>query len=253
MTTTTAIGTAAPRAIRIWNVVRLHLVNRSVYLGIPWMIIGFAWIVSMIIGLLIGYAAGADSAKALQGTSFSWAVISPQWYLIVVAVQTINLTFPFALGFSVTRKDFYLGTSLLFVMISVFNAIGFSTLAVIEKATHGWGLGVHMFTALWFGDQTWVQNLLVFFVMQLGIFFIGASIATVFMRWRITGMLVFWIALALLILGLVSLATLTRSWGAVGNWFVTQGAVGVFSWLLIPVAISAIFGYLVLRRATPKN
>jgi hypothetical protein len=244
---------ARPLLTRIWNVVRLHMVNRMVYLGIPWIIIAMAWAVTMVIALLINFSQGSGAGKALEGTAYSWAVISPLWYLVVVAVQTINLTFPFALGFSVTRRDFYLGTSVLFVIISIVNAIGLTILTAAEKATNGWGLGAHMFTALWFGHQSWQANLVIYFVMELGIFFIGACIATVFMRWRITGMLVFWISFAVLLIGLVSILTLTKSWPAVGAWLVAQGVLGVFAWLLVPVALAAIFGYLVLRKATPKN
>jgi hypothetical protein len=255
MTLTMPVGTerAQSQATRIWKVVRLHLVNKMIYVGVPWIIVFTAWIFTMIIALLITFAAGPSAAKGLEGMTYSWAVISPLWYLVVVAVQTINLTFPFALGFSVTRRDFYLGTSLLFVLISIFNSAGLTLLTALEKATNGWGIGAHMFTSLWFGHQSWPANFLIFLVMQLGIFFIGACIATVYLRWRITGMLIFWISFAAVMIGLIALVTLTNNWGIVGSWLAVQGVVGVFAWLLVPTAIAAVFGYFVLRKATPKN
>ena len=240
---------------RIWNVVRLHLVDLRTYVGIPWIIVATAFVITLIVSAIITYATGMDpySAEALEGQRYSWAVVAPQWYLAVVAVQAIGMTFPFALGFSVTRRDFYLGTSLLFVLISVFNAVAFSLLTQVEKLTNGWGMGAHMFNALWFGLDGWWVDLLTFFSMQLFIFFIGASVATIYMRWRMPGMLVFWISLAAVLLGVAALITFTNSWPGVAAWFVAQGIVGFFSWLFIPTALMAVCGFLVLRKATPKN
>ena len=258
-TTMTDLAPATARsqgsARRIWNVVRLHLVDLRTYVGIPWIIVGTAFVITLIISAIISYATGMDphSPESLEGQRYSWAVVAPQWYLAVVAVQAIGMTFPFALGFSVTRRDFYLGTSLLFVLISAFNAVAFALLTQIEKATNGWGMGAHMFNALWFGIDGWWVDLLSYFSMQLFIFFLGASVATIYMRWRMPGMLVFWVSLAALVLGALALITFTNSWPAVAGWFVAQGIAGFFSWLFILTLFAATCGFLVLRKATPKN
>jgi hypothetical protein len=256
MTTITAtpVLTPPPAFARIWNIVKLHMVNRQTYLGIPWIITGGAWVVSMLIALIIGFATGPeDAAKATEGMTNSWAVFSPLWYMCAVAVLAISQSFPFALGFGVTRRDFYLGTSLLFLLTSVGNAIAFSTLVEIERATNGWGIGGVMFDALFFQGQSWIANVFLFSVIQLAIFFIGACIATIYMRWRTMGMLVFWLVLAFVLVGSVALITLTYSWPAVGGWFASQGVVGGFAWGLIPIVGAAAAGYFILRRATPRN
>lgn len=254
MTTATPPLAPPPAFTRIWNIVGMHMANRQTYLGIPWIITAGAWAISMAIAVIIGFAAGpADAAKATAGMAYSWAVLSPLWYMCVVAVLAISQSFPFALGFGVTRRDFYLGTSLLFVLTSVGNALAYATLVEIERATNGWGIGGVMFDALFFQHQTWIANVFLFSVIQLGILFIGACVATVYMRWRMTGMLVFWLSLAVLLVGAVGLVTFTSSWPAVVTWFVAQGAVGVFGWGLILVVVAAVTGYYVLRRATPRN
>lgn len=253
MTTLTATPALTPPSefTRIVNVMRLHLVNRQVYIGIPWMILGGAFAVSMLVALLINVATG-DMTGARLGFQYSWAVISPLWYLAAVAVMAIAQSFPFALGFGVTRRDFYLGTALLFLLISVGNGLALATLAEIEDATNGWGIGMGMFTSLFFTGP-WIANFFMYVVIQLGIFFIGACIATVYMRWRVMGMFVFWFGAALLLLAAIAVVTLTETWGAVIEWFVAQGVVGIFGWLLIPVSLAALLGYFILRGATPKN
>ncbi|GAA3869665.1 hypothetical protein GCM10022381_11170 [Leifsonia kafniensis] len=240
---------------RAWSVVQMHLVDRRTYLGIPWMIVGFAFVISIIISNIIGFATGQGlgGVEATENQRYSWAVLAPQWYLIVVAVQSIAFGFPFALGFSVTRREFYLGTSLLFVLISAFNSVAFTLLTQIEQLTQGWFMGTYMFNALWFGLSGWYVDLLAFFVMQMLIFFVGASVATIYMRWRMPGMLVFWVSFAFLLLGSVALITYTSSWPMVGSWLVAQGTAGIFAWLLIPTVLAALGGFLALRRATPKN
>ncbi|MGV8884161.1 MAG: hypothetical protein ACOH1T_01050 [Microbacteriaceae bacterium] len=253
MTTFTATPALTPPSelTRIAHVVRLHLVNRNVYIGIPWSVLGGAFVISMIVALLINFATG-DATGSKLGMEYSWAVLSPLWYLAAVAVMAIAQSFPFALGFGVTRRDFYLGTSLMFAAISIANAIALATLGEIEKLTAGWGIGMSMFTSLFF-DGTWIANVFVFTVTQLGIFFIGACIATVYMRWRVIGMFVFWFGFAFLLIGVIAGITLTENWEPVVRWLSGLGTVGIFAWLLVPVTVSAFVGYFILRRATPKN
>lgn len=237
-------------ATRILNVFRLHLVNRSVYIGIPWLIIGGALLVSLIITLLMRYATGETE---FPGMAYSWAVVSPLWYMVAAGVLAISSTFPFALGFSITRRDFYLGTALLFVVVSVANALALATLVELEQATGGWWLGTIMFSALWFGGQSWIVNVLGFLVIQLVILFVGAVFAAVYMRWRVLGSVLLWFAVAAVILGGTTIIVLTGSWPQVVSWLTTQSAASLLGWLAVPAVIAAFAGYFVVRRATPKN
>jgi hypothetical protein len=252
--TATLAATAVPPTSsgfeRIWRIVRLHLITPSVFVGIPWIIIGGAWLISITIALIIQGAGGADAG---DGMRYSWAVISPQWYLVVVGVQAIGLTFQFALGFGTTRRDFWLGTSLLFGLVAFFNATAFAILVQLEKATDGWWVGAHMFDALWYGIDGPLVDFFSTFALQLFVFFIGASATTVYMRWRIPGMLVIAAGAAVLLLGSLALITFTESWPAVFAWFAAQGVAGVFGWMLLVTAVFAVAGFLVIRRATPRT
>jgi hypothetical protein len=238
---------------RVWNVVRLHLTNTWVVLVTPAIILGIIFMVNFAVWMIINRAAGADAPEAIEGTQYSGAALFIFVYMMVVAVQAITVTFPFALGYGVTRRDYYLGTSLLFVLLALVWSVILAALALIEDATNGWGLGGHMFTSIFLGSGGVLPRLWIPFVGLLFFFFIGAAVATIYMRWRMNGMIVFWTAAVFGVVGLVAIATYTNSWPAVGDWFAENGVVGVVTWSLVPTAIAAVTGFFVLRRATAKN
>lgn len=244
---------SGPRTNRVWNVVRLHLTNTWVIVQTPAIILALIFLVNYAIWAVIDVSVVTDAGEAVDGTQWSGAATFIFVYMTVVAAQAITVTFPLALGYSVTRREYYLGTSLLFLLVSAGYAVAMTILAYIEEATGGWGLGGHMFTAIYFGDEGGLSRLFVFFSFFLFFFFAGAAIATIYMRWRMYGMIAFWAALGLALIGWVALVTYTSSWPAVGAWFAVNGVNGFAAWLLLPTAVAAVTGYLVLRRATPKN
>lgn len=232
-----------------WRIVRLHAVNPSVFFGVPLIIFALAWVMTLAIALIMRGSGG--DGTALEGMRYSWAVLSPQWYLVVVGVQAVGLTFPFALGFSSTRRDFWLGTSVMFVLTSIVFAVVIATLVQLEILTGGWWLGAHMFDALWYGAN-WVTDFYTAFALQLLVLFLGAAATTVYMRWRMRGMVIVVVALSLLLLGTIALLTFTRSWPGLVAWLGSLGAVGLFTLVLGFAAVFAIAGFLVIKRATPR-
>jgi len=239
---------------RILNVTRLHLTNKFPMMVLPLLILGFIFLVNLTIWWLIFSAIGADdAADASQGMQFSGASTFIFVYMMVVAVQSVNLTFPFALGYSVTRRDFYLGSSLMFVLLSGYYAAIMTVMATIERATDGWGFGGAMFDVIYFRTDNPLLQFVLFLLVFLFFFFVGAATASVYVRWRANGMYVFFAALTILVVGLVALTTFTENWPLVGEWFVANGAMGVALWSLVPTALAAITGFVLLRKATPKN
>ena len=255
MTTSTIDRPAATRGggSRIWAVVRLQFTNPWTVIILPWIILTAILLLNLGIWWIIySNLSPADLANAQEGTQYSGAISYAFVYMMVVAVQAINGYFPFALGYGVTRRDYYLGAALSFVLLSVYYSLGFTVFSLIEDATDGWWVGGTMFTAVYFGENP-LQRLFIFFAILMFFFFIGSAVAAVYVRWKSLGMIVFFAALAFLLLAVGALLTATESWPAVGAWFEANGFIGTFAWTLVPTAIAAITGYFILQRATPKS
>ncbi|MGX5697064.1 hypothetical protein ACWKWP_12760 [Agromyces soli] len=236
----------------IWRIVRLLAVNPAIFFGVPWMILGGAWAVTMILALIIQGASSEPTAEIQEGFRYSWAVLSPQWYLVVVGVQAVAFTFSFALGFGSTRRDYWLGMSIMFVLVSAEMAVAIATLVQIEKATNGWGIGAGMFDALWYGQLGWGFDFFSTFALQLFVLFVGAGATTVYMRWRVRGMLVLAACAIAVVLAIIATLTFTDSWPALMSWFGSIGLFGLFGLLAAAAVIVGIAGYFVVRRATPR-
>ncbi|UAJ80634.1 hypothetical protein IT072_06355 [Leifsonia sp. ZF2019] len=249
-----APGAAPTSGQRIWRVVRLNLVNKWTVIWLPIIIMFFIWLVNWLIWWIIWAATPpAGRATALEGTEWSGGAFYIFVYMCVVGIQVIAATFPFALGLSVTRRHFALGSALTFLILGAGYAIGFATLASIEEWTNGWGLGGHIFTSVYFQGQGYGGRLFIAFVGMLFFFFVGAFSASLFMRWRMYGIIAAGAALTLLVIGALALIALTDGWPAVGAWFDDNGVLGVTAWLLLPTLLAGLAGYAVLRRATPKS
>lgn len=245
------------RSDRILSVARLHLVNRYNVFVVPWMILGFIFVVNLVVWWIINTSvdSATDRADIMSGLQYSGASFYIFIFMLFLGIQAVSSSFPFALGFSATRRDFWIGTSLTFVALSAAYSAALTVLAGIEVATGGWGFGGTMFATFFFGgtEAYWLLRFVLYFATFAYFFFTGATTAAIYQRWRMNGMLVLFGGLTVLLLGSLALVAVTSSWPVVGAWFGANGAVGVVLWSLVPTTIAAVVGYAVLRRATPKN
>ncbi|MGV8882190.1 MAG: ABC transporter permease [Rhodoglobus sp.] len=252
-TTVTTVSRPSTQASRILAVVKLHLANPWTIITLPWMILGIIFAASIVVWLLIHAAAGPQSsAVTMEGTQWSGGLNYIFVYMMVVAVQATSITFPFALGFGVTRRDFYLGSAVTYIGLSAMYALGIAILAEIEVVTNGWGLGGTMFAPIYFGDGFFTR-LFIFFVTNLFFFFFGSMFGSIWVRWKANGLVVGLIGLGAIVLGGIALLTLTESWPAFAGFFVHFGFLGSYAWSLVLTVLAGLAGFFILRRATPKS
>lgn len=254
----TAIApTARPLGRRLWNVVRLHVANPFTIFVTPLLVVSAIFAVNWMIWWIIRTLSPDDPgsvADVSAGFQYSGATLWIFVYMMVIAIQAMNLSFSFALGFGSTRRDFIVGTGLTFAGLSAIYAIIYILLAGIETWTGGWGVGGAMFNSIYFGiDSPWWLRLFHVFALMLFFFAIGSAFGAIYVRFKARGLVLFFSALSVAIMGAAALLTLGEAWPAVGGFFAAAGFTGSYALSLVVSLVAGVAGYLILRRATPRS
>lgn len=230
---------------RVLGAARMHVAHPLVIFGIPWMIVGISFAINVAIWGVGDLASQASSAN-------TGGLASLYITVLVVFIQAVTQMFPFAMGLSLTRRAFYLGTALVAAAQAVGYALALTVLAAMEGATDGWGVGLDFFTPGRLDVGNPALQVVVYAVPMLACAFIGIGIGVVFKRWGTAGV---W-ALTLVTLAaiglLVVLTTWLQAWGDVGSWLVDQSiatlAIAIPAALAVLLAAASFAG---LRRAVP--
>jgi len=239
---------------RILAVFRLYFANPTQMVWQPLLILAFIFAVNWLIWLIVAVSSSGSATEGMStGTSWSGATAFAFVWPLVVATQAMNRTFPFALGFAATRRDFYLGTALALVAMCAGLAILIGVLAAVEDATNGWGLGGHMFAVTYFGADGPFARTWYVFLLMLCFAFLGSVSGALYVRWRTWGILAFGAALAVLIIGTLAIVALTNGWADVFGFFAGLGFAGSYPLLLIPTVLSGIVGWAAIRGATARS
>ncbi|MBP3034860.1 hypothetical protein J2M53_01145 [Arthrobacter sp. zg-ZUI100] len=227
---------------RAFAVARMQLLNKWIYLWIPAIILVSSTLIALAIIAVIPDSGAPNLAFSGQAV---------MWYFLGMGVQALTLTFPFSQAMSVSRRSFYFGTLGLFAVMAFGLGVLYWLLGIVEEATNGWGIQAHIFALPWIAEAAWYTQILLYFALTTLLFMAGFWFATVYKRWRSTGLTIAFIGLALILLGAVAAATWTESWAAVGAWFVQLTPLALTGWLLLAGVVLAAGSYGTLRRATP--
>lgn len=251
----TAIVDTAPTLpfTRRWaNVMRIQVANPWPALVTPWLIFAAIFVLTYAVWRIVLMAAspgGVDADAFQYNGGVTWIL----FYMVVVAVQSMNQTFRFAMGFSSTRRDYYLGTATLFVALSAVYAVGITLLAGAEDLTGGWGVDGAFFAPAFVSELPAGQVAYVYFTTLLFMFFLGAAVGSVFVRWGANGILVFFAAAAVLLVAIIWQVTSAEAWGAVGAFFTDNSVPTIFTWSLPVTVVAGLVGYAFMRCATPRE
>ncbi|MCJ0903658.1 ABC transporter permease [Rhodococcus sp. ARC_M6] len=246
MTTTTTQSRAVPKAptqSRIGSVLRLHTVAWPLLIAWPVGILLVSFLISFTIYAIVGNE---------QDEGFTGSVFSAYGFVLAFYLQSMAQTFPFALGLSVTRREFFTATAVMAVAQSAVFATVLFLLSIVESATNGWGVHMRMFgIARYFTDNA-AEQLLALFATLLLTSSVAMLTGAIYQRWRTSGLLT---ALTVLFgtLGLSAIViTWARWWPAIGSWFVDVPRVVPMTLLPLTLAIGCLAGaWATLRRATP--
>jgi hypothetical protein len=228
---------------RIRQVVRLQMPAWPHIVGWTWSMMAVTFGIN-----LLSVMANRDPG---DGVTTTGGVAS--LYGVAIGMATISVTqiFPYALGMSVTRREFYLAWSLLAVVQSVVYALVLCLLRAVEQATGYWGMGMRYFSLPFMDDANQVLLLLGYAVPMLVVTHLGILLGTLHLRWGTTGVLAS-LTLAITALGLAAaLITWTRRWHAIGRCLLDQSPTALLAgWPVLVAATFALGGYTLIRRAT---
>ena len=252
MTAATATVKAgqARRTHRVIAAARLHLANPWPTLILPWLITLGIFGVNVSLWYVISSANDNIDADAFQyNGGLGWIYV----YMLVAAVQAMSATFRYALGLSVTRKEYLAGTGLFFLGSSAIYTVGLTALAWIERLSGGWGINGAFFTSFVSADQP-IWHLLWINLTAFGVAFAtGAVFAAVWMRWGPTGLVATFLALAVAIVGLIWLITTAKFWDEIGSFLTGTSPLSLSSWSWLITLLSSGLAFVLLRRAVPRG
>lgn len=176
--------------------------------------------------------------------------------MFLLGIVSLNDTFPFALGFSVRRTDYVLGTTVMAVTVSAVAAVLLLLFSLLESVTGGWGMELHYFHLPYLNDGSLIEQLWISFVVMANMYFLGFVIGSIYRRFGRAGTLLFFL-IVFLLMSIFSLVwtylrwwgTYLRWWGAFFHWFSQFSAFELALGLLPLTAFYLLVSYLLLHRA----
>jgi len=226
---------------RVLNVIRLQMINRQTFIWVPLIILAGATLLSVLIYAMI----------PVETPKYGGGGQAPLWYFFAIGISAMSLTFPFSQAMSITRREFFLGTMLTAVLASTFLGVVFLIGGGIEIATNGWGVNGYVFYLPWMWEAGALGAWTVYFTLALFLFVVGFTGATIYKSWGVTVLTIVWIALALVLVGLVFLVTRLNMWIEVGHTIGNLGALGLALWGLLLTAIFMAVSFIAFRRTIP--
>jgi hypothetical protein len=235
------------------KVARYHLVQPWQYLVVPWGILAFSFLVSLIIYAIVPAdhhtVLTAHGAVSVLNPRYTGASSSFFIYFLVLGIQSIGRSLPFGLALGMSRRTYYTGTALLAVGLSVVNGLMLAIFQVIEQATNGWGVQMSFFRIAFVLIGPWYLTWLSTFVGLTLLFVYGMWFGIVYRRWGALGTIAFIAAQVTVALAAVVIITWAHGWTGVGHFFTGLTAVGLTGLLAVLAAALLAGGHATIRRA----
>ena len=248
----TAVAGTPPFGRRIGTTARVHLANPWALIYTPTLIMLAVFGLNFAIWHVVLFAAG-DRPIDPHAFDYNGGATWVMFYLVVVAVQAMNQTFSFTVGLGSTRRDYYVGTALIFVCLALGFGAGIALMAGIERLTDGWGVDGHFFAPGFLQSLPVWELAAMYSLALLLLTFVGAAAGAMFVRWAATGVIVFFGILAVVAVGIVYILVAAHISGEVISFFADRSPLQIAVMTLPITAVSALAGFLILMRATPKG
>ncbi|GAA1748455.1 ABC transporter permease [Luedemannella helvata] len=229
---------------RALQVVRIQTFTAQNGLTWPWVILATAFVINVALFSVIG--------DDIPGGPKTGALASIYLTAAAVGAVLVHQHLPFMLGFGVTRRTFFTATTVLTAAWSLGSGVVLYLLALIERATDGWGIRMSFFDLPFLARDNPPLQIIEYAVTLLALVFCGFTLGAIILRFGATGFWIFTVA-AIVALGAAAiLITWQRWWGALIGFFADQPtAVLLTVWPVAIAAVAAAGSWLIIRRVTP--
>ncbi|MFI7428692.1 ABC transporter permease [Micromonospora sp. NPDC049836] len=227
---------------RILDVARMHTVAWLGQLAWPWAIMG----ISLGTNLLIF----ASIDEAAPGKNTTGGLASLYIVCALVAAASITQVFPFALGMGVTRRTFYLATTIVNLVQAVAYGVLLYLLNLVEGATNGFGIQLRFFRVPYVDVSNDLLQIAVYAVPFLFLNFLAIFVAVWYVRFGTNGLFATG-AVAILVIGLlIALITWQGWYGDIWQWLSSQHQASLLvGWPALLAAMAGLGGMVAIRRA----
>jgi len=223
---------------RIVGVMKMHSRDRWTAYIVPGIVLFSSFIVNLII------------ASVLTEPLYTGGLSSIYVFVLVAGITALTNTFPYALGMSIRRMDYFWGTTAMAVVSSAITGLLLWTLSIVENALDGWATNLYFFHVPYLTDGNLAEQMLVFFMPLLHMYAMGFIIASIYRRFGRNGMYVFFLALFLIFSLGGFVLTYYGLWVDAFGWMANLTAFEYALWLIPLTALFFVLSYALLRKAT---
>ncbi|SDS78032.1 hypothetical protein SAMN05444162_2264 [Paenibacillaceae bacterium GAS479] len=208
---------------------------------LPWLILLSSFVVNTII------------AASMQDRFTTGGLMSIFVYVYIAGLIGVNQTFSFALSLCISRRDYFTGSSLVIVTLSLFHAALLTVVTEIEQAVGSW-MGMNFFVIPNLSDGPIWQTFYVFFASMLLLFFIGFASGSLSRRFGKKGNFLLYGGSFVIGGALITIGSLRGWWRPMFQWFVDlqPTLVGIMGVLLVLAAVLSLLSWLMLRRSAVR-
>lgn len=170
-------------------------------------------------------------------------------WMMVVGIVTLTKSFPFALGLSIRRTDFFLGTLMMIIVVCLGSSVVLLALSFLE-GDWAWGVGLHFFKLPYLSDGSLAEQWWTLFATAFHMSFLGFGIVAVYRRFGRMGLFIMFPVIFVGGSVLALLCTYFGWWADIFNWLSGHSAALLASWLFVGAVIYALLSFFMIRKAT---
>ena len=224
------------------NVARYHLVDRILYVVMPWALLAFVFAINLVIAGLI--TTGPKHGLSAAG------LVSFYIMILLLGASSTTRSLAFGLSLGVSRRSYYLGTAGLAIAMAAVYGLALTVLQVIERVSGGWGVRLHFFRVAYLLPGPWYLTWLTSFVGLVLVFVYGSWFGLAWRRWSVPGLMGLIVAQITVLLAGALIATWADAWKRIGHFFTTLSAAGLTAVLAVVAAALLAGAFTTMRRVT---